>query len=367
MNISFVLAVYNRLELTKECYKRLRDVYPEAPLVISSGGSSDGTKEWLESLEDENLSFFHDDDRLAFSETYNAGIDLVDTEKLVLIHNDMVIGEGFLEAIERQLKPNMILSYTTIEPPIFKDHVRPGKVLLDLGSSFENFDDVQFKSYVNEWKDSNTLHDGAVFFMSAYKDVFVNLNGFDGKSFRPCFCEDDDFLIRAKLNGCTLKTCESAIVYHFVSQTSRFSPDMKDNKQNIELASNRNFVRKWGLPIMTFNETKYWLDDNFSYNRFNMGIKTNSADLLFLYEPFFDKIDIGFVPTEYINMEQNNSTYDLASKFENFDSVDVVISDLNQLTPDDIQLLFSLRLSLPQYEPGDYQVGNLKISIKNKL
>ena len=66
-------------------------------------------------------------------------------------------------------------------------------------------------------------------------------------------------------------------------------------------------------------------------------------------------------------MEQNNSTYDLASKFENFDSVDVVISDLNQLTPDDIQLLFSLRLSLPQYEPGDYQVGNLKISIKNKL
>jgi GT2 family glycosyltransferase len=236
MNISFVLAVYNRLELTKECYKRLRDVYPEAPLVISSGGSSDGTKEWLESLEDENLSFFHDDDRLAFSETYNAGIDLVDTEKLVLIHNDMVIGEGFLEAIERQLKPNMILSYTTIEPPIFKDHVRPGKVLLDLGSTFENFDDEQFKNYVQQWKDSDILHDGAVFFMSAYKDVFVNINGFDGKSFKPCFCEDDDFLIRAKLSGCALKTCESAIVYHFVSQTSRFSEDMKDNKQNIELA-----------------------------------------------------------------------------------------------------------------------------------
>ena len=81
MNISFVLAVYNKLELTKECYKNLRKVYPKSPLVISSGGSGDGTKEWLESLEDENLSFFHDDDRLTFSETYNAGIDLVDTEK----------------------------------------------------------------------------------------------------------------------------------------------------------------------------------------------------------------------------------------------------------------------------------------------
>ena len=59
---------------------------------------------------------------------------------MALIHNDMVIGEGFLEAIERLLKPDMLLSYTTIEPPIFKGHQRPGKVLLDLGSGFYNFD-----------------------------------------------------------------------------------------------------------------------------------------------------------------------------------------------------------------------------------
>ena len=367
MDISFVLAVYNRLELTKECYSRLRKIYPSAPLVISSGGSSDGTKEWLESLDDDNLSYIHDDERLTFSDNYNSGIKLVDTEKLVLIHNDMVIGDGFLESIERLLTPDMLLSYTTIEPPIFEGHKRPGKVILDLGSNFLDFDDRKFNEYVQQWKDSDTLYSGAVFFMSGYKKMFEDVGGFDGFSFKPCFCEDDDFLIRAKLNGCILKTCESAIVYHFVSQTSRFSEDMKDNKQNIELASNRNFVRKWGLPIMTFNEIKYWLDDNFSYNRFTMGIKTNSADLLFLYEPFFDKIDIGFVPTDYIKMEQNNSTYDLASKFEDFDNVDVVISDLNQLTTDDVQLLFSLRLSLPQYTPGEYQVGNLKITIKSKL
>ena len=147
MNISFVLAVYNKLDLTKECYRHLRNVYPEVPFVISSGGSSDGTKEWLESLNDDNLSYIHDDDRLAFSDTYNAGIKLVDTEKLVLIHNDMVIGEGFLESIERLLKPNMLLSYTTIEPPIFRGHQRPGKVILDLGTSFHNFDHFNFNKY----------------------------------------------------------------------------------------------------------------------------------------------------------------------------------------------------------------------------
>jgi len=53
MDISLVLAVFNKLDLTKDCYKRIREIYPDAPFVISSGGSTDGTKEWLESLEDD--------------------------------------------------------------------------------------------------------------------------------------------------------------------------------------------------------------------------------------------------------------------------------------------------------------------------
>ena len=67
-NITFVLAVYNKLDLTKNCYKRIRDLYPNVPLIISSGGSSDGTKEWLEEISniDEDLTIFHDDDRLTF-------------------------------------------------------------------------------------------------------------------------------------------------------------------------------------------------------------------------------------------------------------------------------------------------------------
>jgi GT2 family glycosyltransferase len=336
MNISFVLAVYNKLELTKECYKRLREIYPTSPLVISSGGSSDGTKEWLESLEDNELSFFHDDTRLTFSETYNAGIDLVDTEKIVLIHNDMVIGEGFLESIERLLTDDMILSYTTIEPPIFKGHQRPGKVLLDLGSSFEDFDNFHFNNYVQQWNGSNNLYDGAVFFMSAYKKVFQDLNGFDGFSFVPCFCEDDDFLIRAKLKGYKLKTCDSAIVYHFVSQTS------------------------------TFNQLNYQNQENFEFKTYTMGLTINNKSRLFDIEPFFNKINLGESPDEYIELEQKNTRYDLKSKFIDTDNVDVMVY-ADELTDNDFNLLFVLRATLPKYDVGEYKIGNFKIEIKNKL
>ena len=367
MSITFVLAVYNKLDLTKECYRRLRNVYPTAPLVISSGGSYDDTKEWLESLSDENLSFIHDDDRLTFSETYNAAIKLVDTEKLVLIHNDMVIGEGFLEAIERLLKPNMLLSYTTIEPPIFAGHKRPGKVILDLGSSFHNFDDFHFNNYVQQWKDGNNLYEGAVFFMSGYKKMFDDVGGFDGFSFVPCFCEDDDFLIRAKLKGYDLKTCDSAITYHFVSQTSRFSNDYKENRTLIEIASNRNFVRKWGIPIHSFNELRYWMDNEFKYKTFSMGLTTNSKSRLFEIEPFFDKINLGTIPDDYINNEQKNTRYDLRSKFTLVDTVDVMVHEVSPFTDEDLYLLHVLRLSIPQYSPGEYQIGNMLIDIKKQL
>ncbi len=367
MNISFVLAVYNKLDLTKECYKRLREVYPTAPLVISSGGSSDGTKEWLESLEDDNLSFFHDDDRLSFSHTYNAGIDLVDTDKLVLIHNDMVIGEGFLESFDRLLEEDMILSYTTIEPPIFKGHQRPGKVLLDLGSSFDDFDDDNFKSYVQQWNNNDKLYDGAVFFMSAYKKVFQDLNGFDGFTFVPCFCEDDDFLIRAKLKGYRLKTCDSAIVYHFVSQTSRFSDEMKDKRNDIEFFSNRNFIRKWGVPIHTFNQINYQNQESFTYKKFSMGLTTNNKKTLFDVEPFFDKIDLDEIPNDYIDKEQPNTNYNLKNKFEDVNSVDVMVYEIEPMTNKDMELLLVLRLVVSQYEIGQYKIGNLTINIKNKI
>ena len=369
MNITFVLAVLNKLDLTKDCYNHLRKLYPEVPLVISSGGSLDGTKEWLESLEDEYVSYFHDDERLTFSDTYNTGIKLVDTEKLVLIHNDMVIGEQFLENLDRLLdeNPNTLLSYTTIEPPIFKGHKRPGKVLMDMGSSFHNFDHTLFEQYVQDNKDDCNIYDGAVFFMSGTKKMFDDIGEFDGFSFVPCFCEDDDFLIRAKLKGYELKTTDCAITYHFVSQTSRFSDEMKTDRFKIEVSSNRNFIRKWGIPISSFNELRYWEDSIFKYNTFSIGLTTRDKSKLVQLEPYFDKIDLGVIPEDYIENEQKNTRYDLRSKFTLTDTVDVMVYETAPFTDEDIYTLNRLRLSLPHYEPGQYNIGNMLIEIKNGL
>lgn len=365
MDISLVLAVYNNLDYTKDCYDRIREIYPNAPMVISSGGSTDGTLSWLESLNDDFLSYMHDDDKLCFSDNYNSAIKLVDTEKLVLIHNDMVIGENFLENLSDLIDEKTLLSYTTIEPPIFKGHKRAGKVILDLGSSFHDFKYNLFNQYVEKVKQKKTLVNGASFFMSGYKTMFEDVGFFDGFSFDPFFCEDDDFLIRAKLKGYNLKTTECAVTYHFVSKTSRV---LRSSESKLSEHKNiRNFIRKWGIPIPIFNELYYWEDEIFNYKTFSMGLTTRNNTKLYNVEPYFDKIDLGIIPEDYISNEQPNTNYDLRSKFILTDIVDVMITETSPFTDEDLYTINKIRLSIPHYEVGEYQIGNMLIDIKRRV
>lgn len=363
MNISLVLAVYNNINLTKEFYKRLRLLYPKAPLVISNGGSTDDTNDWLVSLKDDNLKYYSTSERISFSDTYNMGLSIVETDKFVLVHNDMIIGEYFLENLEKLITEDTLLSYTTVEPPIFAGHRRPGKVIMDFGSSFNDFNQEKFDEYVTLKKDNCELYDGAVFFMCGYKKMFEDIGGFDGKTFFPCFCEDDDFLVRAKLKGYKLKTTECAITYHFVSQTSRFSDEMKDRRIGYERNSIRNFVRKWGQPISSFNQIEYWNVENFKFEKTKLSFTSNDLYHVMEFEPFFDKIIFnGDGINEYINKEQKHTSISLLEKFNNY-NIMTNIKLKNKPTSKDFEILCQLQLILPEYESGTYEVGNLIIEI----
>jgi hypothetical protein len=279
----------------------------------------------------------------------------------------MVIGKNFLETLDYFITEKILLSYTTIEPPIFKDHDRPGKIVMDLGDSFDNFNYKIFDDYISKKQEQlSQLDDGATFFMSGYKKMFEDVGYFDGSTFFPCFCEDDDFLIRSKIKGYELKTINLAMVYHFVSKTSRFGDDFKNDRNIIELNSNRNFIRKWGIPISTFHQIKYWQINNFKYEKQIIGLitKTNDINLLGNLEPFFDKIDCdNLLGTMYINNQQSTTSQNLKNKFSSLNGCNVIVTISEKLTNQDFDILVKLRLVLPKYVAGKYKVGNLFIHI----
>ena len=118
--------------------------------------------------------------------------------------------------------------------------------------------------------------------------------------------------------------------------------------------------------ISTFNQMGYQIQDEFTFKKFLIGITINDDSNLTLLEPFFDKIDLGMVPQGYIDAEQSTTRYDLKSKFENVNDVDVMISLNSPLTQEDFNTIVTLQVILPNYNPGHYNTGNLSILIKDQ-
>jgi hypothetical protein len=182
-----------------------------------------------------------EDDNLTLGNNYNKAVERANGEKIILLHNDMILKPGFVEEMDRHIVRNRITTYTRVEPPIYTD-TYPGKILLDCGSNLETFDKEKF----NKLKTEESLVDGgSQLFFGCYKEDYI---GIDGNTYK-MFCEDDDFHLRCTIAGMERKV-SSASVYHFVSKTSRTTDDYKE----VESLSNKAFVKKWGFRNSIYNK-----------------------------------------------------------------------------------------------------------------
>ena len=363
-NISLLVGLKNNLDYNKHFYNTTRELYPDIELCFVSYGSTDGTHEWLESLADNNVKYFYSEEQKTFSDTFNKATELSTKEYVAYLHNDIVLAPGFIENLEKHVGTNNVVSYTTIEPPIFAGHERPGKLIYDLGTELETFDKHKLYEYVDTVKDVylDKTEPGITFFMCMPRLKLLEIGGMDNL-YNPMFCEDDDLIRRWKLLGMNCFTALDAICYHFVSKTSRFSDEYQNKTQQIELVSNRNFIRKWGARQ---EGPKY----NIAFKVLNC-----NYEFLNLLEPWCDRIyiedDNDTLIDQYIKAEQPNTKFELDKRVfhinhndpesENDIVVSININTLNELAFNRIQ---QLPLILQNSgEPGEFTLGNLHINI----
>lgn len=291
-------------------------------------------------------------DSVTLGINYNNAVARANGEKIILLHNDMIISKGFIELMDTHITDNRITTYTRIEPPIYTD-TYPGKLILDCGSDLTTFNHDKF----NQIKLPTQLQDGGsqLFFGCMKKDYI----GIDGYTFQ-MFCEDDDLHRRYKLLGFEHKV-SSAFVYHFVSKTSRSEKSYRD----IELASNRNYIRKWGTKT---NTPKY-----------NIGIQVTNCTsaILDLLEPYCDRIyiddEMQVLTTHYMDNEQSKTRFDLSKRimtttYNNpYDYDDIVVEvDAKRMTQQDAAYVFMLpEIIHDSGEPGTFRLGNLKVTIQH--
>jgi glycosyltransferase involved in cell wall biosynthesis len=355
-NISLLAAIKNNLEYTQYFYKTTRQIYPEIEICFSSHNSTDGTDEWLESLKnDPYTKVFYTQDKGNFSDNYNKAASLATKDYVAFVHNDIVLAPGFIENLEKHTTPDTIVSYTTIEPPIFAGHERPGKIIYDLGTELDTFSIEKLYQFANEkqieYKDK--IEQGIVFFMCMPKDKYSEIGGLDNL-YNPMFCEDDDLILRWTLAKMNLITSLDSICYHFVSKTSRFSEEYKQHTQQIELNSNRNFVRKWGSrnPKVKYN--------------IGFVIHNCNQQLLEVLEPWCDNIYVNCETESYINREQLNTKLNLKDRVRSYmfndkeKSNNILIEfDATKLNQNNFQLL----QQLPEIIQESGEIGKFELDI----
>lgn len=372
-NISLLIGLKNNLEYSKSCYYSIRENYPDTEIVFVSYGSSDGTHEWLDSLKDENLVYFSDPEEKTLSDTYNKAIEISTKDYVCFLHNDMVIGRNFLSEIAKALEKNNLVYYKVIEPPIFASDKRLWKEIQDFGSDFETFRFEDFFRFESEQKKQEGAYTEDVsFFLAAKKELLLKINGLD-PLFKPMFCEDDDLILRLRMSGEKTFVCPNAIVYHFVSKTSRFSEEFQNKTKKIEENSLRNFIRKWGFTNQSRTKKKL---------KFGLILENPSDEAVKALEIFVDHIYSDFNAEKYIKEEQENTSFDLKEKFKaknadfsddilirfdakklseknmySFRNLADITDELKQSKKSIIKKLFS--------KPNSFKINNLKIEILN--
>lgn len=309
-NVSLLVGLKNNIDYSKHFYATTRTLYPDVEIVFVSYNSTDGTHEWLDSMDDKNLIAFHSAENKTFAQTYNKCTELATSRYVAFAHNDVVLTPGFIQNILQHAGPQNVVYYTTIEPPIFSDDVRPGKIVKDFGDSMDNLrlKDLYVFSEETSRRSAGTTHpdERVSFFLCAQRDKLLEIDGLD-PLFSPMFCEDDDLVLRLKLSGLTFFTALDAIAYHFVSKTSRFSEEYQATTKRIEVNSNRNFVRKWGFA--NFSPIKKRYDIGFCAT--NM-----TGDLLYKLEPWCSNLYTDFDCSSYIANEQLNTAINIAAKIK---------------------------------------------------
>lgn len=98
--VSIIIAVFNKLKLTKESLKNLSSTV-DIPyeLIIIDNGSSDGTSTYIEDLSCKiPITYIRNNINMGLIKAYNKGIKLSNTEFICFLHNDILFKQvGWLE------------------------------------------------------------------------------------------------------------------------------------------------------------------------------------------------------------------------------------------------------------------------------
>jgi glycosyltransferase involved in cell wall biosynthesis len=288
---SIIVPCWNQLEFTRHCITALRQ-HTRRPweLIIIDNGSTDGTKDYVAGVQDMSpapVTVIANAQNLGFPAAINQGLSQAHGEYLVLLNNDVVVTEGWLEhlialaststeierkrftaeSIETRKEKSwhdLTLTHFAAENGDRNDHEdrQPATAGIGLVGPMSNYaappqlvervpysDLEEMHVFARRWREQNrgkwfTVPKLSGFCLLMKRAVYDAIGGLDERFGLGLF-DDDDLAERARRAGFELAVAHDVFVHHFGSRT--FVGNGVDAEKLLD-ENQQRFVSKWGLP-----------------------------------------------------------------------------------------------------------------------
>ena len=395
MRISFIIPSRNNLKYLQQAVQLIIDCYnTEHDIVLLDDASTDGTWDWIESLQGDHFVKYKNEgpERVGHTILYDKGVELSRTEIFTIFHADMITTIHHIPNLLKHLKKGVVVSATRIEPPLHPPG--PEKHVRAFGFEPEEFKKHDFIKDVDllEATNKDKITNGIFAPWCMYKEDFQAIGGHD-PLFAPMELEDSDIFNRMCLAGYELIQSRDSFVYHMTCRGSRFKdgieieaeiplPDgtiwykPKDSEEYKALRAIkfREWWRKWGCNV---------LHDDYLMpiipHKYNIAfvIKNSNFQHLEVLEPWCDRIylddEMQFITDNYIQNEQPNTKFDLKKRIlitrynDPYSENDIILEfDGRNFNQNSYNIIQNLSDIITQSgEVGTFELDCFKITINN--
>ncbi len=237
--VSIVTLSWNAPEYTRMALDSIRRFTTDPyEVIIVDNGSDSRTTDWLKTLVDVRVIF--NETNRGYAGGNNQGIQAAQGEYVVLLNNDVVVTEGWLDGL---LEPFARSSRIGVTAPR-SNRVAGHQVLLDAAYSDINGAHLYAEKRRERFSGISYFADRAIgLCLCIPRRVVDEVGGIDERYAVGNF-EDDDFCLRVRAAGYRIYICEDVFIHHFGSRT--FAANKIDYGKTLD-DNWKRFSAKWNI------------------------------------------------------------------------------------------------------------------------
>jgi GT2 family glycosyltransferase len=241
VKVSFIIPLYNRLDLTRPCLESLRATLPaglDHEILLVDDGSTDGTREWIQTLGTPYRVFLNERN-LGYAGTNNRGAAAATGDILALLNSDLILTRRWLEpmlaTLRRAPRAGIVGNVQSRAATGELDHI--GFAVELTGKPCHDASRLWLWA---PWRSRETPAVTAACLL-VQRDLFLRLRGFD-EGFRNGG-EDVDLCFRARALGYSCHVALHSRILHHVSASPGRKLHDEQNSRRLALRWHDEFLR----------------------------------------------------------------------------------------------------------------------------